>query len=66
MFYYQPWATKYVMKLREEIEDLYNGETIKSIYIGGGSPSVLTIKEITYLLKTTKTFNLSSNYEFTV
>ena len=65
MFYYQPWAAKYVMKLREEIEDLYNGETIKSIYIGGGSPSVLTIKEITYLLKTTKTFNLSSNYEFT-
>lgn len=65
MFYYQKWSTKYLIKLKEEILDLYNGEEVRSIYIGGGTPSALKTKELEFLMDTIKVFNRSVTCEVT-
>ena len=65
MFYYQKWSHKYLIKLKEEILDLYNGEEVKSIYIGGGTPSVLKTNELEFLMETIKAFKRSVTCEFT-
>ena len=46
-------------ELKSEIEDRYMGENVRTIYIGGGTPSALSLKEIEYLLTLTKLFNSS-------
>ena len=56
VFYQKSWVSAYLRMLRKEIENIYENDTIKSIYIGGGSPSALTIKELTYLFTLTKKF----------
>ena len=65
VFYYPKWSHQYLLKLQEEIEDLYDGETVKSIYIGGGTPSVLSIKELEFLMDIIRIFKRSENCEFT-
>ena len=41
-FYYkESWAIKYLDSLEKEINDLYEGDCIKTIYIGGGTPCFL-------------------------
>lgn len=65
MFYDQKWSRKYLIKLKEEIDDLYNGEEVKSIYVGGGTPSVLPRSELLFLMETVKVFKRSLNCEFT-
>lgn len=66
MYYYSKWAQDYLMALKEEIQDQYLEDEIKSIYIGGGTPSCLNLKEMEYLLKLTKIFHTTENFEFTV
>ena len=55
----------YLNSLANEIKDKYQGEEIKTIYIGGGTPSSLSIKDIKYLLDLTKIFNINNLVEFT-
>lgn len=66
MNYEQKWSKKYLKQLKEEITDFYLEDEIKSIYIGGGTPSCLSIKEMAYLMELTKIFNKSKNVEFTL
>lgn len=63
--YNQKWAVDYLKRLKEEIKDRYMGEKIKTIYIGGGTPSSLSLKEIEYLLALTNLFDKSKLIEFT-
>lgn len=65
VLYNQEWATKYLKRLKDEIKDRYMGEKIRTIYIGGGTPSCLTLKEIEYLLLLTNLFNKKHLEEFT-
>lgn len=65
VLYNKEWVVKYLKKLKEEIQDRYMGEKVKTIYIGGGTPSSLSLKEIEYLLTLTKLFNISNLEEFT-
>lgn len=65
VLYNKEWVVKYLKELKEEIKDRYMGETIKTIYIGGGTPSALSLKEIEYLLALTTMFNTSDLEEFT-
>ena len=44
VLYKNEWAVEYLKKLKEEIKDRYMGEDIKTIYIGGGTPSFLSNK----------------------
>ena len=63
--YNKEWASGYLKKLDYEIESRYMGEVIKTIYIGGGTPSILNNEELDILFEIIKKFNLSNEYEFT-
>lgn len=65
VLYNKEWTVNYLKKLKEEIKDRYMGESIKTIYIGGGTPSSLSLKEIEYLLALTTLFNTKNLQEFT-
>lgn len=65
VIYQKEWAVKYLKVLKSEIEDRYMGESIKTIYIGGGTPSCMSLKEIEYLLLLTNLFNKKDLEEFT-
>ena len=66
MFYNEDLVDKYLLELNNEINKNYKGETLKTIYIGGGTPSSLNIKQLNKLLNIIKIFKLEENYEFTV
>ena len=65
MLYNGAWVTQYLNILIEEIKDKYNGEEIKTLYIGGGTPSSLSLKDLKYLFDMLKIFNLNHLEEFT-
>ena len=65
LFYHGPWVTQYLNSLLLEIQDKYMGEEIETLYIGGGTPSALSIKDLKYLFEIIDKFKLSDNLEFT-
>ena len=56
---------KYLDSLELDIKDNYQGEKLKTIYIGGGTPSSLNIHELTKLMKIVKQLKLDNEYEYT-
>lgn len=65
LFYHGPWVTQYLNSLLLEIQDKYMGEEIKTIYIGGGTPSALSIKDLKYLFEIVGKFKVAEDFEFT-
>lgn len=65
VFYNKELVSKYLIELGKEIDLKYRREVIETIYIGGGTPSCLSIDELVSLFKIINKFNLSSDYEFT-
>ncbi len=65
VFYNEKWARKYFKALALEIKDLYMGEVIDTIYIGGGTPSSLSSKEIRILFKILEMLNIKDLKEVT-
>lgn len=63
--YNEKWVYAYFKALEQEIKDRYMDEKIKTIYIGGGTPSALSLKEIKKLLEMLKIFDQSELKEFT-
>ena len=55
----------YLIALEKEIKSKYQGEIIKTLYIGGGTPSVLNLEQLKKLSKIIKLFNFSEKIEFT-
>ena len=49
MYYHGPWVTQYLNALAREVDERYEGEEIKTLYIGGGTPSSLSSKDLKYL-----------------
>lgn len=66
MYYHKEYVTKYLRSLKQEINNRYQGELIDTIYIGGGTPSSLSLEELTSLFKIIQVFKLQDNYEFTI
>ena len=66
MFYNKVYVDKYLIALRKEIESSFKGEKIKTIYIGGGSPSSLSLAQLTLLFDIIKIFNIVKDAEFTI
>ena len=66
MYYNEELADIYLLELENEINKNYKGETLKTIYIGGGTPSSLNLKQLNKLLNIIKIFKLEKDYEFTV
>ena len=57
---------KYLLALEKEVVKNYKGEIFDTIYIGGGTPSSLSLEQLTKLFKITELFKKSSNVEFTI
>ncbi len=56
----------YLDSLEKEIKSIYKGEELDTIYIGGGTPSSLDIKQLKRLFNILSIFNKSNNCEFTI
>ena len=65
VLYHGPWVVQYLNALLTEIKDKYDGEVIKTMYIGGGTPSSLDMKDLKYLFDIIGKFNLADDLEFT-
>ena len=64
--YYQPkWASDYLEQLKNEILDVYLEDEIKTIYIGGGTPSSLSKKELEKLFSLLDYFQKEKDIEIT-
>lgn len=64
-FYNKEWVNNYLTELEKEIKLKYKNDIINTIYIGGGTPSSLTLDELNKLFEIIKIFKLSNNVEFT-
>jgi len=59
------YIDNYLDSLEREIKEFYQNEAIKTLYIGGGTPSVLSARETHRLFNIIKNFNLEKLEEFT-
>ncbi len=65
-FYYNEiWVDNYLKSLEKEIKLKYQNELINTIYIGGGTPTCLNIRQLEKLLKLIKLFKYKE-IEFTI
>ena len=58
-YYRKEWVEEYLEALQEEIEENYQGEILDTLYVGGGTPSVLSLEELKTLLEILSSFSLS-------
>ncbi len=63
--YNEKWVGAYLTGLHNEIKDRYMDDDIKTIYIGGGTPSALSIPELRRLFKIISVFKTDNLEEFT-
>lgn len=62
---YEKWTEPYLKALEKEIKEFYEGETVKSLYIGGGTPSALREEHIETLFKILRKIKLKQDAEIT-
>lgn len=65
VLYFKEWVNQYLEALQKEVKQQYKNEIIKTIYIGGGTPSSLSIDELNKLFSIIKLIKLDDTYEFT-
>ena len=65
LIYNSDWINPYLDKLNSEIENSYMGEELNTLYIGGGTPSSLSLDELKKLFSILAKFNKTSTTEFT-
>lgn len=65
MLYNKKYVNEYLIALENEIKEYYTDEVMKTIYIGGGSPSSLSIDELTKLFNIINIFKRNIDCEFT-
>ena len=63
--YNHEWVLPYLKRLEEEIDNSYMGEEIETLYIGGGTPSSLSLDELKELFKILAKFKKAKDIEFT-
>lgn len=65
LLYNKNFVKKYLDTLEKEITNNYKNEILDTIYVGGGTPSSLSVLELNKLFSIIKIFKLSKDYEFT-
>jgi len=65
MYHLDKYVDNYLSSLEKEIKTIYKKEILKTLYIGGGTPSCLTLDELKKLFKTTDILKKSADIEFT-
>ena len=65
MFFSEKLADRYLEVLQSELENLMINHNLKTIYIGGGTPSALNCLQLERLLKILNKY-LDKEYEFTI
>ena len=65
MFYNDKFMEKYLDALQKEIMSNYQKDIVKTIYIGGGTPSCLPLKYLIKLFDVVKILKVCNNVEFT-
>jgi len=66
IYYNKKYIDLYLDNLKKEIEERYKGEKVKTIYIGGGTPSSLSDDELIRLFDIIKIFDVEDDMEFTI
>lgn len=66
MYYNERFVNEYLEALDREIFDIYRGEKLETIYIGGGTPSCLNLEQLKRLFETLKVLKRSNNCEVTI
>ena len=61
----EKWINDYLKELEKEVKDRYMDEIIRTIYIGGGTPSALDKNSLIKLFDIIKIFNKDPEMEFT-
>ena len=64
--YNEEWVKKYLDSLEYEIKNTYKNDILKTVYIGGGTPSSLSCEYLKKLLDICKIFKLEDDYEYTI
>lgn len=59
------YIDSYLEALEKEIKQNYKGEKVKTLYIGGGTPSSLSLENLKRLFNIIKVFNIDKNCEIT-
>ena len=66
MFYQENLVDRYLTCLEKEVKSRYQGEVLDTIYIGGGTPSCLSLKQLERLFQIVAMLNKSSDCEYTI
>ena len=63
LLYNKNFVKKYLDALEKEITNNYKNEILDTIYVGGGTPSSLSVSELNKLFSIIKIFKLSKEYD---
>lgn len=63
---YDCYIDRYLESLKEEIDNYYKGEIISTLYIGGGTPSCLSKKELKKLFNILDKIKKDKKIEYTI
>lgn len=66
VLYDKKYIYNYLKALEKEIDTRYKNEEVKTIYIGGGTPTSLALDELKMLLEITTKFKRKKLIEFTI
>lgn len=66
MYYKEEIVDEYLDALEQEIKSIYQNEELDTIYIGGGTPSSLTTKQLKRLFSILSIIKKSKNAEYTI
>ena len=65
MYLFKNYVDSYLEALEKEIDLIYQGEELETLYIGGGTPSSLEVEDLEKLFHILSKFKLKKNVEFT-
>lgn len=66
IIYNEKYIDNYLNMLKEEIKERYRGEKVKTIFIGGGTPTSLSFNELKKLFDIISIFDKEKDIEFTI